>query len=146
MQDDASSTRNTLRADHLSISSKNMHPPQLTSVKLKRWLKMTKMDKKAQAVLISMICDTYHRINGDRLLCPHCPETPMNLEHSLECQEFEKELRDAALYTPQTTKNDKLATTDLFPHFCLAAAEKLQKTRAIARETFLLSIDDQTIR
>ena len=70
MQEDETSTRNTLKEDHNSESSKNIHQLNLSRGKVKEWVKKIGKDRQTQDIVINSITDTAFRICGDRLQCP----------------------------------------------------------------------------
>ena len=139
MEEDETSTRTTLRITQDSKSSRNIYQLQLTSAKIKKWLKITKNNRMVQSTIVSTITDTAFRIKGDRLNCPHCPNTSLTMQHVMKtCPRLEQERNDAKIYTLHNYQKSKdpWVHTDLYVHFCSASNEKLWKLIKEARRNY----------
>ena len=134
---DQEATQTILQEEHNSISSKNILNLRLGQTKMANWIQKYKYDRTTQSTMLSMITDTSFRINGDRLICPHCPNTELSLEHVLsDCHIYHNERRDAYFYTDKKDKKEVLISTDLFPNFCCAAKDKIYNTITLARQAY----------
>ena len=140
MEQDELETRNKLKDQYQSFSSKNIIAVEATQEKIIRWLKHMQKNRPAQTILLSMLTDTSFKINGSRLKCPTCPtNTKLTLEHILkECPEIEMERIEAFYGTPKTTgTDDDWSKTLLLPNLCMAGRTKIQGILRTSREEFL---------
>ena len=101
---------------------------------------MMKDDSTTQSLIESIITDTAFRINGERLQCPRCTDTPeLNLEHILiNCDQLTEERTESYLYTKKAKGNTTdYVKTDLLPIFCKVAKNKIINILQEARHKFL---------
>ena len=112
----------------------------ITRKKITAWLKC---NRESQVVMITMVTDTAFKIDGDRMECPQCTDTPLTLEHVLlECPEYEEERQDAFVYSGSELSTKSFQNNTLVPTFCLAAARKIRSNLNTAREVFLQKLED----
>ena len=133
MQKCENTIRRRLMTEHVSESSRNINFMDLSRTKLKTWIGRIK-DRGTQKLLTTMITDTAFRLCGDRLFCPHCPDTTLNLSHMInECSHLSQERQSAQLYTKTQKREGDYANTDLFINFCAATRRKMVRLLQDAR-------------
>ena len=136
MQKDENNARRRLLMEHNSESSRNLTLMDLNKTKFKVWIKKIH-DRTTQRLMTTMLTDTAFRLCGDRLDCPHYPNTPLNLLHIInDCPYLQQERTNAQLYTKKFQKRENdFANTDLFINMCSASKMKvtrmLQEARAV---------------
>ena len=144
MQENETSTDNTLRRTQQSESSKSIHLLKITTEKFQSWLKNMKRDQMAQAVLTTTITDTAFRIFDKRLKCSTCPGNFLSMTHIMECPEFTEERQDVEIYTQPDRSGRKLwNSADMYKNFCAAAAGKVYKIVNDAKNSQLLDTEQQ---
>ena len=134
MQKDENAARQRLLMEHNSESSRNLTLMDLNKTKFKVWIRKIQ-DRATQRLMTTMLTDTAFRLCGDRLDCPHCPNTHLDLQHIIyDCPHLQQERKNAQLYTRKFQKQENdLANTDLFINTCAAAKKKLERLLQEAR-------------
>ena len=134
MQKSENTIRRRLMTEHDSESSRNINFMDLSKSKFKTWVGRIK-DRGTQNLMATMLTDTAFRLCGDRLFCPHCPDTTLNLAHIIkECPNLSQDRLSAQLYTNKVHRRERdYANTDLFINFCAASRRKMVRLLQEAR-------------
>ena len=106
----------------------------MNKTKFKAWIRKIQ-DRATQRLMTTMLIDRAFRLCGDRLDCPYCPSTPLDLQHIInDCYHLQEERIFAQLYTKKFHKQENdFVNTDLFINICAAGKQKIERLLQEAR-------------